>query len=339
MAFLDDGPEAVAAFLSRSDRFVLTGHSPLDGDGLGSALGLCRSLRLAGRTAHVVSDAPVPSNLRWLPGAAEVIPWSKGLYASHPGLADPQALLCFDSGDTKRLGGPFDELPPTAAVINVDHHVTNTRFGVLNWVDEAAPSVGEMVFRLLRATGMPVDADVALNLYLSLVEDTGRFSYSNTTPEALRAAADLVAAGAKPETVTNHLFRNEDLGTMRLRARCVERLRTAAGGRLATTYVTWADLEELGLLEGEQGREMVEVAIGLEGTDVGILFRGLRPGEGTKVSCRSKTDFDVAAVCTARGGGGHKKAAGCTVKDDDLARVREALTAEVAAALERAPRP
>jgi nanoRNase/pAp phosphatase (c-di-AMP/oligoRNAs hydrolase) len=93
-----------------------------------------------------------------------------------------------------------------------DHHVTNTRFGVLNWVDEAAPSVGEMVFRLLRATGMPVDADVALNLYLSLVEDTGRFSYSNTTPEALRAAADLVAAGARPETVTNHLFRNEDLG-------------------------------------------------------------------------------------------------------------------------------
>ncbi len=262
--------------------------------------------------------------VRWLPGASEVVAWTPGAYTSDPRLADPQALLCFDSGDTSRLGGPHRELPRSAALVNVDHHVSNTRYGVLNWVDEAAPSVGEMVFRLLRATGMPVDADVALNLYLSLVEDTGRFSYSNTTPEALRAAADLVAAGARPETVTNHLFRNEDLGTMRLRARCVERLRTAADGRLATTYVTWADLEELGLLEGEQGREMVEVAIGLEGTDVGILFRGLRPGEGTKVSCRSKTDFDVAAVCTARGGGGHKKAAGCTVKDDDLARARGA---------------
>jgi len=339
MTFLDDGPDAVAQLLRGSDRFVLTGHAPLDGDGLGSALGLCRSLRLAGKIAHVVSDAPVPSMLRWLPGADEVVTWTPGAYGTNPGLVDPQALLCFDSGDTKRLGGPHRELPPTAALVNVDHHVTNTRYGHLNWVDEAAPSVGAMVYQLLRSMGLTVDPLVALPLYLSLVEDTGRFSYSNTTPAALRAAADLVEAGAEPETITNHLYRNEDLGTMRLRARCVERLETAADGRLATTFVTWADLVELGLTEGDQGREMVEVAIGLEGTEVGILFRGLKPGEGTKTSFRSKTDFDVAAICLARGGGGHRKAAGCTVADDDLARVRRALTAEVVARMGPAARP
>jgi phosphoesterase RecJ-like protein len=339
MAYVNDGMEAVAALLERSDRFLLTGHAPLDGDGLGSALGLCRALRLAGRTAHVVSDAPVPSMLRWLPGAAEVVRWSPGTLDSSPALADPQALLCFDSGDTARLGGPWRELPPTAVVVNVDHHVTNTGYGHLNWVEPDAPSVGAMVFRLLRAARLPMDPDVALPLYLSLVEDTGRFSYSNTTPAALRAAAEMVEAGADPETITNHLYRNEDLGTMRLRARCVERLQTAAGGRLATTWVTWADLEELGLLEGDQGREMVEVAIGLEGTEVGILFRGLKPGEGTKVSFRSKTDFDVARICVARGGGGHRKAAGCTIRDDDLAAVARTLTAQVAEALSRHPRP
>ena len=335
MAYVNDGIEAVTALVSGSDRFVLTGHAPIDGDGLGSALGLCRALRLAGRTAHVVSDAPVPGNLRWLPGASEVVVWQRGAYASNPALADPQALLCFDSGDTVRLGGPHRELPATAVVVNVDHHVTNTGYGHVNWVEDDAPSVGAMVFRLVRAAGLPVDADVALPLYLSLVEDTGRFSYSNTTPAALRAAAELVEAGARPETVTNHLYRSEDLGTMRLRARCVERLETAADGRLATTYVTRADLVELDLLEGDQGRDMVEVAIGLEGTEVGILFRGLEPGAGTKLSFRSKTDFDVAAICTALGGGGHKKAAGCTVNDDDLARVRRDLTASTAAALAR----
>ena len=331
----DDGIEAVAALIAGADRLVLTGHSPLDGDGLGSALGLCRSLRLLGKRARVVSDAPVPKGLRWLPGADDVLAWSKGAYDTDPTLSDPQALLCFDSGDTKRLGGPYDELPKTAAVVNVDHHVTNTGYGHVNWVDAAAPSVGEMVFRLVKRTGMPVDADVAMPLYLSLVEDTGRFSYSNTTPAALRAAAEMVEAGADPETVTNHMFRNEDLATMRLRARCVERLETAAGGRLATTYVTRKDLEELSLLEGDQGREMVEVAIGLEGAEVGILFRGLGPKEGVKLSMRSKTDFDVAAICVAHGGGGHKKASGCTVEDDDLARVRKTVTAEVAAALAR----
>lgn len=333
MTHLDDGPDAVAALLKGSDRFVLTGHAPIDGDGLGSALGLCRALRLAGKTAHVVSDAAVPGMLRWLPGADEVIRWTPGAYATDPRLVDSEALLCFDSGDTTRLGGPHRELPPTAVIVNVDHHITNTGYGHVNWVDAEAPSVGAMVFRLVRDLGLPVDADVALPLYLSLVEDTGRFSYSNTTPAALRAAADLVEAGARPETVTNHLFRNEDLATMRLRARCVERLETAADGRLATTWVTWADLTELGLLDGDQGREMVEVAIGLAGTEVGILFRGLEAGGGTKASFRSKTDFDVAAVCVARGGGGHRKAAGCTVRDDDLARVRRVVTAEVASAL------
>lgn len=333
--FVNDGPDAVAALLRGSDHFVLTGHAPIDGDGLGSALGLARALRLAGKTATVVSDAPVPNMLRWLPGASDVVRFTPGAYASDPRLSDTEALLCFDSGDTTRLGGPHRELPASAIVVNVDHHVTNTGYGHVNWVDGAAPSVGAMVFQLVRSMGLPVDPDVALPLYLSLVEDTGRFSYSNTTPAALRIAADLVEAGADPETITNHLFRNEDLATMRLRARCVDRLETAADGRLVTTYVTMADLSELGLLEGDQGREMVEVAIGLAGSEVGILFRGLEPLQGTKASFRSKTDFDVAAICVARGGGGHKKASGCTIKDDDLARVRRTLTAEVAAALSR----
>jgi bifunctional oligoribonuclease and PAP phosphatase NrnA len=334
MTFRDDGLDAVAALVAGLDRVVLTGHSPLDGDGLGSALGLCRSLRLKGRRARVVSDAPVPKGLRWLPGADDVLAWTKGAYDTDPTLSDPQALLCFDSGDVKRLGGPYDELPKSAVVVNVDHHVTNTGYGHVNWVDAEAPSVGEMVFRLLKKTGLPVDRDVAMPLYLSLVEDTGRFSYSNTSPAALRAAAEMVEAGADPETLTNHMFRNEDLATMRLRARCVERLETAAGGRLATTFVTRRDLDELGLLEGDQGREMVEVAIGLEGAEVGILFRGLGADEGVKLSFRSKTDFDVAAICVARGGGGHKKASGCTVPDDDLPRVRKAIVAEVAASIE-----
>jgi phosphoesterase RecJ-like protein len=339
MAREDDGLDAVAEMLRGADRVVLTGHAPLDGDGLGSALGLCRSLRLVGRRARVVSAAPVPAHLRWLPGADDVLVWSAGAYDREPTLADPQALVCFDSGDTTRLGGPYVERPRTTAVVNVDHHVTNTHYGTLNWVDDAAPSVGEMVLRILRRAGLPIDRDVAMPLYLSLVEDTGRFSYSNTSPAALRAGADLVEAGADPETLTNRLFRNEELSMMRLRARCVGRLETSVSGRLATTYVTKADLAELGVDESDGGREMVEVAIGLAGSEVGLLFRGLDPGQGTKVSCRSKTDFDVAAICVAHGGGGHKKAAGCTVPDDDLARVRASFTAEVARALEAHPRP
>jgi phosphoesterase RecJ-like protein len=328
-----DGLEAVAAFLSTGDGFLLTGHAPLDGDGLGSALGLARALRLAGRRAVVASHEPVPGHLRWLPGADGVVAWTPGAYDRAPALEGTRALLCFDSGDTTRLGGPFDERASTTVVVNVDHHVTNTYYGHLNWVEPEAPSVGAMVWDLVRAMGLPVDAEVALPLYLSLVEDTGRFSYSNTTPAALRAGADLVAAGADPETITNRLYRNEPLSAMRLRARCVERLEVLAGGRLATTYVTAADLDELGLRGGDEGRDMVEVAIGLEGAEVGILFRQQPSGQGTKASFRSKGDFDVAAVCVARGGGGHKKASGCRILDDDVVAVRRRVADEVAAML------
>jgi phosphoesterase RecJ-like protein len=332
-----DGLGAVAAFLSSGDGYVLTGHSPLDGDGLGSALGLARALRLVGRRAVVASHEPVPAHLRWLPGAEDVVAWTPGAYERDPALASTRALLCFDSGDTTRLGGPYDERSPSTVVVNVDHHVTNTLYGHLNWVEPEAPSVGAMVFELVRAMGLPTDADVALPLYLSLVEDTGRFSYSNTTPAALRAGAALVEAGASPETITNRLYRNESLASMRLRARCVERLEVLAGGRLATTYVTRADLDELGLLGGDEGRDMVEVAIGLEGVEVGVLFRQQPPGQGTKASFRSKGDFDVAAVCVAKGGGGHRKASGCRVLDDDVLAVRRRVADEVAAMLEAAP--
>jgi phosphoesterase RecJ-like protein len=334
-----DGMAAVLELLRTSDRFVLTGHAPLDGDGLGSALGLCRSLRLAGKRAVVASHDPVPTNLRWLPGADEVVTWTPGAYATTPSLADARVLLCFDSGDVTRLGGPYDERPPSTVVVNVDHHVTNTGYGHLNWVDPDAPSVGAMVFALVKAAGLPVDPDVALPLYLSLVEDTGRFSYSNTSPAALRAGAEMVEAGAEPERITNHLFRNEPLSAMRLRARCVERLEVAAGGRLATTYVAWSDLDELGLRGGDEGRDMVEVAVGLEGAEVGVLLRQLGPGEGTKISLRSKSDFDVAAFAVGKGGGGHRKAAGCRVADGDVEAVRRAIAAELAALLERRRRP
>jgi phosphoesterase RecJ-like protein len=334
-----DGMSAVLELLRTSDGFVLTGHAPLDGDGLGSALGLCRSLRLAGKSALVVSHEAVPSNLRWLPGADEVLAWTPGAYGTTPALAGARVLLCFDSGDVARLGGPFDERPPSTVVVNVDHHVTNTSYGHVNWVEPDAPSVGAMVFSLVKAGGLPVDADVALPLYLSLVEDTGRFSYSNTSPAALRAGAEMVEAGAEPERITNHLYRNEPLSAMRLRARCVDRLEVAAGGRLATTYVTWADLDELGLRGGDEGRDMVEVAVGLEGVEVGVLLRQLAPGQGTKVSLRSKSDFDVAAVAAARGGGGHRKAAGCRIAVDDVVAARRAVSAEVASLLERRPRP
>jgi bifunctional oligoribonuclease and PAP phosphatase NrnA len=337
-----DGMPAVLELLRTTPPdagLVLTGHAPLDGDGLGSALGLARSLRLAGRRAVVASHEPVPKHLLWLPGAADVVAWRTGDYARLPSLDGTRMLLCFDSGDTTRLGGPYDERPPATIVVNVDHHVTNTSYGHVNWVEPEAPSVGAMVYALVRAAGLPLDADVALPLYLSLVEDTGRFSYSNTTPAALRAGAEMVEAGADPETITNHLYRNEPLATMRLRARCVERLQVGAGGRLATTYVTHADLEELGLRGGDEGRDMVEVAIGLEGVEVGVLLRQLPPGEGTKMSFRSKSDFDVAAICVEKGGGGHKKAAGCRVGEGDVVAVRDAIAADVSSRLAARPRP
>jgi phosphoesterase RecJ-like protein len=217
-------------------------------------------------------------------------------------------------------------------VVNVDHHPGNTRYGTLNLVDLPAAAVGEIVADLLDVLGWPLSKDVATNLWVSLVTDTGSFRYSNTTPKALALGARLVAAGARPGPVNEFLFEAAPLASLKLEALVLGTLALHAGGAVATVELPRRFFGESGAAESDT-EGLVNRARGILGVKAAAL---LREGEDGEIRCslRSKGTVDVRSVAARHGGGGHRNAAGCRVKgtlESAKAALLPALAAAVAA--------
>jgi bifunctional oligoribonuclease and PAP phosphatase NrnA len=298
---VSDGPAAVLAALSAAPSIAVLAHVNPEGDAIGATLGATLALRAAGKTAAPFNADPIPSELSHLPGVGELSRVRPAGYACY---------LVVDTSDLERTGGLLAGREAGTVVVNVDHHAGNTRFGDVNWVEPAASSAGELVHRLLREGGLPVPAAAAANLFAAILTDTGAFQFANTCASALRAAADLVEAGADPEAIGRGL-RNRPLGHVRLLGEALRSLQVTAAGRVAWIEVTVAMRREAGVgLEATEG--FIEYPRNLAGVQLAAAFKEIGPGE-VRVSLRSFGSLDVAGLAGRFGGGGHRNAAGCTV--------------------------
>jgi phosphoesterase RecJ-like protein len=308
---------------------LISSHLPLDGDAVGSELGLQRVLRALhpGKRIEVLNEGPVPEVFRFLPGADEARVLAKD---DRP---DADLLITVDCGNLDRFGALLERLPRSVPIVNIDHHGSNPGYGSLHWIDAGAPAVGEMILRLARALGAPLDAGAALPLYVALVTDTGRFSYSNTDPRCHEAAAELLRTGIDPALVSRHVFRSKPFPLLRLEAEVALRVRFERGGTLAWSKVLLEDYAKHGLDEHE-AQDLVDIPRSVRGVEVAALFREVEGGKA-KVSLRSETDFDVARFAVAKGGGGHPRAAGFTAKGR-VEDVERQVIAELARAVEGA---
>ena len=297
-------PAALLELIRRSDDILLATHIPMDGDGLGCGIALHRTLSAMGKKVRFVTESRVPGSYDFLVGHDLV----EVLDADDP-MPRCDLLIGLDAGDETRLGRAYDERTPGTPVANIDHHATNDRYGDVAWVEAGASSTGEMVYRLLVEFGAAIDAASAQALLVSIVTDTGRFSYSNTTVGAFESAAGLMRRGADPDEIFRRLYGSVPLDVLRLRARAAESIELLAGGRAAILTVEADYGADLGV-EEQDLKDLVDVAIALEGVQACALVRGL-PRGGTKVSLRSKSDTaDVAALAKRNGGGGHVRASG-----------------------------
>ncbi len=319
--------EAVAAVLAEPGRRFLVGtHRNPDGDAIGSMLGMARALRAAGADARAwhAEPASVPEELAFLlaPGedvATGVPPDSREL-----------TMVALDCASAHRL---CDEPPGRLAglVVNVDHHHDNTRFGHINLVDGAASSTAELVLRILDRLGLPLTPEVAEPLYVGLVTDTGRFSYANTTPDAHRAAARLIEAGADATGVYRRLYEDLPMARMHLLGRALARAGAELDGRLVVVTLTLDDLEATGTNDTEG---IVEALRATRGAEVAVLLRQLPGADGFRASLRASSDrVDVSVLARQEGGGGHRAAAGFTAHraaDDILDDLRRGVAAQLA---------
>jgi phosphoesterase RecJ-like protein len=310
--------DQVAAALQGAPSVAVLAHVHPEADAIGATLGASLALREVGKVTGAYNADPLPPALACLPGAGDL----------QREISTGNRYACYlilDTSDLERTGGLLDGRPADAVLLNVDHHAGNTRFGDVNWVEPEASSAGEMVYRLLRRMSLPIGKAVATNLYAAILTDTGSFQHSNTTPEALRAAADLVACGAAVEELSAGMYGNHDPREWHLLAQALASLTLDAGGRLAWIEVTSAARERLGLgLEASEG--FIDFVRAVGGVQIGVLFKEVSATE-VRVSLRSRGSMNVAVLAQQFGGGGHRNAAGCTLHESLAQAKRHILTA------------
>jgi bifunctional oligoribonuclease and PAP phosphatase NrnA len=320
-------PEDLLRRIRQGNRFLLTSHINPDGDAIGSELGLARLLRGVGKGAVIWNRDPTPTVYRPLPGS-ERIHVGEEPPAGFPEMFDAIIVLECPSLDRTGIEAHLGERP----VINIDHHLGNQCYGAVNWVDSAAPAVGEMVYRLAQGLKLSLEPEVASSLYLTLVTDTGGFRFSNATPAAFEAAAALVRDGAQPEQVAQWLYESQPLGVVRLLGEMLQSLQIHADGRIASGRLTREMFAKAGASPGDS-EGLIDSIRSIAGVDAVALIRELEEG-GHKVSLRSRGEVDVEKIARHHGGGGHRNAAGFTMEGagEDVRRqvaeeLRGALTA------------
>jgi phosphoesterase RecJ-like protein len=318
---------AVADAIRSRDRFLVVTHENPDGDALGSLVGMTLALRALGKDAvmYLAGDAPTPGEYVFL-GLDD-------LTRELPADVGERALLAVDCANERRIGPSTDVVERTAYVIDVDHHHDNSRFGDVNLIVAEASSTAEMVRDILRELGVPLTPAIAEALYVGLVTDTGRFQYANTTPKALRLAAELVEAGADVHGIFRHVYETVQFAKLKLLARALERAQLFEGGRLVVSYLLKDDFAAVGA-EEPYSEGIIDYLRAVEGSEMVALIREPPRDEGParRISLRSSHDeVDVSAIARKRDGGGHPQASGFS-SDESIDEIIEFIRREFVAA-------
>ncbi len=321
-------PQSLVGRIRAGARFLVTSHTNPDGDAIGSELGLARILVALGKSVRIWNRDAAPAIYGPLPGADRIHVGDQPP-GGFPEAFDAAIVLECPTLDRTGLEEPLAALP----LVNIDHHLGNQHYGVVNWVETAAPAVGVLVHELAVALGARVPQEAADCLYLALATDTGGFRFANATPAAFEAAARLVAAGADVERVSRWLYESQPEGAVRLLGEMLATLERHASGRVATVVLEREAFARAGAGPGDS-EGLIDVPRSIAGVEAVALLRELPDGEW-KISLRSRGAVDVETVARAHGGGGHRNAAGCRATGP-VAVARAAFADELARAVESA---
>jgi bifunctional oligoribonuclease and PAP phosphatase NrnA len=323
---LDWGP--FVDIVRRHQRFLLTTHIRPDGDGIGSMQALARVLRQQGKDVQTVIASTYPPRYAFLDPDKRI----ERFAAPGERWRNNDVVIVLDTGTWNQLDGfgPFLRDLPAAKIV-IDHHMTQDDLGAVRFVDTTAEATGRLVYEAIQALGVPLPAEAASDLFVAIAMDTGWFRHSNATAKTFGLAEKLVAGGARPELLFEHLFEQSTLPRLKLTGLVLERLQVVCDGRVAYTEIHRSDYAATGATP-QDTEDLVNYTRSLEGVEVGLLFME-QPRGGIKVSFRSRA-CDVSRVAEQFGGGGHRLASGAILEgtlDGVRRRVLEAVGAALAA--------
>lgn len=322
--------QAIADALRDHDRFLVVTHESPDGDALGSLLAMTIALRRLGKDTvmYLAGHTSVPAEYAFM--------HLDSLVRTLPDDVGDRVLVAVDCAKAERIGD-LQAVARAPLVLDIDHHHDNTRFGDVNLIVADASSTGEVLRDVFRALGVEVTPELAEPLYIALVTDTGRFQYTNTTPKALRLAAELVEAGADVHAVFQQVYESVEFAKLKLLARALDRARVLEGGRIVASHLLRTDFADVGAAE-PYSEGIIDYLRAVEGAELAVLIREPLREEGParKVSLRASVDeLDVSAIARVFDGGGHRQAAGFSTDkavDEIIEIVRQGFLAQRAAA-------
>lgn len=305
--------------IRKYNRFLLTSHINPEGDSVGSQLAFAHLLKAMGKKSYILNPHSLPSRYNFLPGSNKILTYLK------PGIR--YDAICFlDCADAERTGNIYKMIDLSKPKINIDHHISNKRFGDINLVDARASSTAEILYILFKEAKIKIDKNTAACLYAGILTDTGSFNYSSVTSFTHRVISHLIKIGVKPEKIYKKIHEENSPAMMRLLGSALSIVELSKDKKLAWTQVTKDMLKrcKAGLRDAE---DFVNFLRSIKGIQVAILFTEIGPRK-IKVNLRSSDIVDVNKIASVFGGGGHQKASGCTIKGA-LSDVKKKVLSEV----------
>jgi phosphoesterase RecJ-like protein len=309
----------IVSHIKNYDNIAILPHVQADGDAWGSCLALGIALKKLNKSVTIIGEEKIPNIYEFLPRHGMVA------YDSHENKGF-DIVISLDTGDIGRIGNRINVFKSTENTVNIDHHGTNTGFALYNYLDADAAATGEIVYQILSLLNVEVDTDIATCLYVAIATDTGCFKFTNTTFKTHAIVSELVKRGVNVADVSQRVFDSTTKEKVKLMGYAISTLELFEDGRLAFISIT-NDILKAANAKEEDCDGIVNIGRNIDGVESSVVIREKSAGE-FKVNLRSKSYVDVGKVAFKFGGGGHKMAAGCTIKGD-LESVRRSVYEEL----------
>tara|TARA_B100001971_G_C18262534_1_gene588354 strand:- start:4350 stop:5321 length:972 start_codon:yes stop_codon:yes gene_type:complete len=299
--------------LKNSNHILIASHANPDGDAIGALIALGVSLDALNNKTTLYNESPIPAIYRFLPTVDRIV-----RHIDDQNLFDTAVIL--DCGDLERIGNALSTISRIPHIINIDHHVTNTRFGEFNLIDPSACATSEIVYRLIRRMEAAINLATATSIYTGILTDTGSFRFSNTNKAAFDICAEMVALGVEPYSIAQLVYGTYSLGRIKLLNLALDSIEISKNRKLSMMVVTQEMLNETGT-KPEDIDGFINYAKGIEDVQVAVLIQELfndkkevQSHEHFHVSLRSNGTLNVAEIASTFGGGGHSNAAGFSIE-------------------------
>lgn len=295
----------VKDFLLEGDFFSILCHKNPDGDTLGSAFALCLALRKLGKKARVLCADPVPQKYSYITCCDEDF--------------EGKSVIAVDVADPKLLGA-LEAVYGDKVDLCIDHHPSNKDYAKMTLLDGEAAATAQIIYRVLNILNVEIDKNIANCIFTGLSTDTGCFRYPSTQPETHRIAAEMMEKGAEAGMINRVMFETKSKGRLAIERAVFKNMQFFCDDRCAVVYVTRDLIEKTGVADDELDG-IAALTRQIEGVDVGVFLKEIE--NGFKASVRTGDSVDASAICKRFGGGGHFRAAGCTIESSLEDAVRE----------------